>query len=312
MILECIHKKPLLEIVKELVLDPLEMTRSFYSLPSGETNFAQCWSTGVTETAPARWHIQPELGAAGLWTTPTDLLKAQRGIRDAALGRNDFLSKDLAKLGLTAVEGANGWTNSGWMSAKNWFGHGGGNNPGYKCQALACFDFDGKGELGKAEDEDVVVMTNSALGTEVCLKIIQAVAYLRGWPGRDVVGLHERGNAAVPLGYPDGVVDGRWKEWMGSWSVVSDGDECVREGQKIEIGEGESGGPVVKLDDLPSMRLVKAVTPMTRYGKDEKEGVDLVVEGLDMMLSLGFGDEGQRTLQIWPGFWEDPMNCKQT
>ena len=184
-ILESIHNKPLPEIVKELVFEPLGMTRSFYmnGLPEGETNFAQCWSTGVTETAPARWHIQPELGAAGVWTTPGDLMRAQRGIRDAALGRSDFLSKELALKGLTAVEGASGFTFGGWQSGKNWFGHGGANNPGFKCQTMACFDYEGKRELGRASDEGIAVMTNSTLGTDVCHKIIQAVAYLRGWPG---------------------------------------------------------------------------------------------------------------------------------
>ena len=223
--------------MEDLVFEPLGMRRSFYndSFREGERNYAQCWNTGVTETQPARWHIQPELGATGVWTTPGDLLRAQRGIRDAALGRNDFLSKELALKSLTAVDGAGGFTYGGWQSATAWFGHGGSDNPGYRCQTMTFFDYEGKGELGAAQGGGVAVTMNSCSGTDVCHKIIQAIAYLNRWPGRDILGLQENGNAFVPLSDMNKHIDERWRDWKGCWKiVVDDGDDEVKKGQIVE------------------------------------------------------------------------------
>lgn len=311
-ILESIHQKSFPEIVRELVFEPLGMTRSYYkdTLPSGETNFAKCFATGVTETSPARWHIQPELGAAGLWTTPADLLKAQRGILHAVRGKNNFLNEALARKGIEIVEGANGWQYGGWMSGKNWFGHGGSNNPGYRCQTLVCFDYDGNGQLGRADGEGVAVMTNSALGQDACLKIIQAVAYLRDWPGRDLLGLQEMGNAVTPLCVPSHRIDGEWERWRGKYEVVvKENDQLIQKGQIVEIVK-EDGQPYVKLEQLLGMRLIKAAMPSVRHEKKGKKIIDLVVEGLDMMVTLTYDSAMERMTQIWPGLSEEPIDCR--
>ena len=312
-ILESIHNKPLPEIVKELVFQPLEMTRSCYSLGPGEYNYAQCWDTGVSETKPARFHIQPELGAAGVWTTPTDLLKAARGIRDAADGRSDFLSKELAITGLSPVEGANRWSSGGWQTEKGWFGHGGSNNPGFRCEVMATWDgAEGGEKLGNAKEEGIAIMSNSAMGTELCHRLILAIAYLRGWPGREVVALEEGNKQAIPLVDVRAKIDDAWREWKGKWTVVAEeGDSSSKSDQLVEIVEDEQGGPHVKFGKMPSMRLLKAATPTIKFGRDGKNGIDLVVEGMDMMVALGFNDEGKRSMEIWPGSYEDVMKCEQ-
>ena len=209
--------------MKELVFEPLNMTRSCYSLVDGESNYAQCWDTGVSETKPARWHVQPELGAAGLWTTPTDLLKAVSGIRDATEGRSQFLSRGLALTGLKAVEGAGGFTGGGWQSEKGWVGHGGSNNPGFRCQVMAVYDGgDGATMLEKAKGEGAAIMTNSAMGTEACYRLLQAIAYLRDWPGREVLAVPPDDDIAIPLADPKVEVDYVWKAWKGTWRLIVD------------------------------------------------------------------------------------------
>ena len=62
-ILETIHNKPLSEIVKQLVLEPLGMARSFYALPAGERNYAQCWEYWVdSKPTPRDGMFSPSSG----------------------------------------------------------------------------------------------------------------------------------------------------------------------------------------------------------------------------------------------------------
>jgi hypothetical protein len=96
-ILETVTGKDFPSLIKELVLEPLEMTHSVYSLPDGEINVAKAHFTGYT-ACDVQWHIQPEKAAAGLWTTPTDLLKAVRAMQRLvdhckAVSQNHFWRK---------------------------------------------------------------------------------------------------------------------------------------------------------------------------------------------------------------------------
>jgi len=109
LVLENLIGKPFAEIVQEFVLDPLGMSESTYRHPSDEEingllkpgqlgtgNFVRAYSNGRTPCDAAH-HALPEAGAAGLWTTPGDLLKAIRAIQ-ASLSEEEgaFISKALA------------------------------------------------------------------------------------------------------------------------------------------------------------------------------------------------------------------------
>jgi CubicO group peptidase (beta-lactamase class C family) len=120
-------------LIKELVLEPLEMTHSVYSLPDGEINVAKAHFTGYT-TCGVPWHIQPEKAAAGLWTTPTDLLKAVRAMQRSLQSSESesFLEKKIAAEMMSEVQNTMALT---WIAPRNpgiAFGHGGSNNPGWE------------------------------------------------------------------------------------------------------------------------------------------------------------------------------------
>ena len=78
-----VQGKPFEEILQETVLDPLGMTRSCFCQPLPDALHGNAARAGSSTTgrAPedrkprAPWHVYPELYAAGLWTTPTDLAK---------------------------------------------------------------------------------------------------------------------------------------------------------------------------------------------------------------------------------------------
>ncbi len=76
-VLEDVIKMPFPEIMQRTVLEPLEMHRSWYSfVPPEETNIAVARCTAYAKGPNAAdYHDLVELAAAGLWTTPSDLLK---------------------------------------------------------------------------------------------------------------------------------------------------------------------------------------------------------------------------------------------
>ena len=93
-----IEKKPYPQITKETVLGPLNMTNSTYSqpLPDDWRKKAASGHRGDGSLVPGKIHVYPEMAAAGLWTTPTDLAKFAIEVQLSYAGRsNKILSKEL-------------------------------------------------------------------------------------------------------------------------------------------------------------------------------------------------------------------------
>jgi CubicO group peptidase (beta-lactamase class C family) len=76
------------ELLRELVLEPLGMLHSGYEQPLPSERRGQAASGHRIGGGPVHgnWHVYPEMAAAGLWTTPSDLLRFAAGVRQAALG----------------------------------------------------------------------------------------------------------------------------------------------------------------------------------------------------------------------------------
>jgi CubicO group peptidase (beta-lactamase class C family) len=93
-----IEKKPYPEIAKETVLSPLKMTNSTYSqpLPDDWRKKAASGHRGDGALVPGKIHVYPEMAAAGLWTTPTDLAKFGIEVQLSYAGKsNKVLPKEL-------------------------------------------------------------------------------------------------------------------------------------------------------------------------------------------------------------------------
>jgi len=69
--------KPFPVFMRETVLDKIGMTDSTYEqpLPAARAALAASGTYGDGKVVPGRFHVYPEMAAAGLWTTPTDLAK---------------------------------------------------------------------------------------------------------------------------------------------------------------------------------------------------------------------------------------------
>src|SRR6202000_346163 len=82
--------EPFPKFMSDTVLKPMGMTNSTYEQPLPQAMSAAA-ATGYYATGrevPGRWHIYPEMAAAGLWTTPSDLARFAIGVQEAAAGRS--------------------------------------------------------------------------------------------------------------------------------------------------------------------------------------------------------------------------------
>ena len=92
-----VQARPFEEILQETVLDPLGMTRSCFCQPLPDALHGNAARAGGSTTGSARegreprapWHVYPELYAAGLWTTPTDLAKFLIEVQLSLEGRSN-------------------------------------------------------------------------------------------------------------------------------------------------------------------------------------------------------------------------------
>src|SRR5262249_49237711 len=80
--------KPFPQFMHETVLEPLGMTESTFAQPLPADKAMLTASGQLSDRSPVkgRWHIYPEMAAAGLWTTPSDLVRFAAGVQRALAG----------------------------------------------------------------------------------------------------------------------------------------------------------------------------------------------------------------------------------
>jgi CubicO group peptidase (beta-lactamase class C family) len=165
--------KPFPVLMREIVLDKIGMTDSSYEQPLPPARAAMTASGTYADgkVVHGRWHIYPEMAAAGLWTTPTDLSKFAIEIALSKHGKsNRVLSEATTREMLTPVLEEAGL---GFFLDKDnpgQFGHGGADE-GF--QALLTMN----AESGKG----VAIMANSDNGIAVGEFLQQSVAKEYGW-----------------------------------------------------------------------------------------------------------------------------------
>jgi CubicO group peptidase (beta-lactamase class C family) len=97
---------PFPDLLRELVLNPLGMHASGYEQPLPIERWGQAASGHRAGGQPVSggWHVYPEMAAAGLWSTPTDLARYAIGVMDAWHGKpNAILSQEMARQMLTPI-----------------------------------------------------------------------------------------------------------------------------------------------------------------------------------------------------------------
>ncbi|MFC9691485.1 serine hydrolase domain-containing protein [Kribbella sp. NPDC056951] len=180
-LLEDVTGTPFPDLMRELVLEPLKMSDSAFAqpLPPGLAGRSAIGHDEAGESVEGGWHVYPELAAAGLWTTPTDLARFGIGVQEASAGaRGALVSPELARQMLTPVIQMDspiaGLTHVGigpFLNASGQlFGHSGG-NLGFRCNLL----------VDRATGYGAAVMTNSDSGYRLAMRAFATAASSYGW-----------------------------------------------------------------------------------------------------------------------------------
>jgi CubicO group peptidase (beta-lactamase class C family) len=160
--------------MKSTVLTPLGMTSSTFEQPLPD-EWVGSAATGHMQSGDAvkgRWHVYPEMAAAGLWTTPSDLARFVIAVQQSLAGReNTVLSQQTTRLMLTEQKESDalGVFVDGKDKSLRFF-HGG-RDAGFDAQMVA-YAHVGRG---------VVIMMNVNEDAGTMKEIVNVIAKQYGW-----------------------------------------------------------------------------------------------------------------------------------
>lgn len=232
-----IEKKPYPQIAKETVLDPLQMNNSTYSNPLPE-DWRKRAASGHKQDGSlvaGKIHVYPEMAAAGLWTTPTDLAKFAIEMQLSLAGKsNKVLSKESAEMMTKAFVDNVGL---GFFVEKHgnalYFGHGGADE-GFRAELM----------VNRDKGYGVVVMTNSDSG-QILREVVRGVAREYGW------------DEFLPAPYDVIALDpAKLKDYEGRYQVNSDrvANIKVEDGKLIAYPTGERKFEMLPISETTFVR----------------------------------------------------------
>jgi CubicO group peptidase (beta-lactamase class C family) len=168
------------DLMRDLVLNPVGMTQSTYEQPLPMKYWNNTCSGHRASGKPlvGEWHTMPEMAAAGLWTTATDLARFSIDLQFALAGQEArLLSPETVRILLspqvqrepTGFMGLGVWLDGSEATAR--FGHPG-DNEGFASLWTALRE----GGMG------AVILTNSDNGAELIADVLQTIGQAYGWP----------------------------------------------------------------------------------------------------------------------------------
>ena len=170
-----VTREPFPRLLHDTVLAPIGMTRSTYEQPLPQSlreNAARPYR-GDGKPVEGGAHTYPEMAAAGLWTTPTDIAKYAMEVERSLDGKaNHVLNQEMTQQMVTL--GMGNWglgVEIGGSKTNRYFSHGGANE-GFR-NIFAAYEKSGEG---------AVVMTNGDNGGQLGDEIMHSIAAEYGWP----------------------------------------------------------------------------------------------------------------------------------
>jgi CubicO group peptidase (beta-lactamase class C family) len=161
------------DLMNDLVCSPLFMAHTTYAQPLPNKNDVAFGYNQHNLQLPGGYNIMPELSAAGLWSTPSNLARFGIEIMKALKSESTFLEKKTVEL-MTTKAYENSPYGLGFAVNQSHkgltFGHSG-SNIGYHSNMVFCPD----------EGSGLVVMQNSDIGMRICDEVTNAFKDTYGW-----------------------------------------------------------------------------------------------------------------------------------
>lgn len=250
-----VTKKSYPEIM-EPILKKLGMSHSTFKSPPVADVAAGHLPNG--EQIEGGWHVHPELAAAGLWSTPTDLAQLVIEIQKSNEGKsNRILSKEMTKTMLSPqIENIGlGVQVDGQGPSSRFITSG--SNVGYKSYAVGYIQ----------SGQGAVVMTNSENGAQLALEILRSISAEYGWPDyRPRERVISKSDPAV------------YDDYVGEYDLGIPGPRVTitREGDKL-FSQGPAQPKAEMLPESPNTFFLKEVDASFTFVRDEKGQVSEVI-----------------------------------
>lgn len=172
LMMEDLEQRPFTEFMEDKVLRPLGMTSSTYENPL-PPQYHQRAATGYHSDGrevAGKWSVYPEMAAAGLWTTPSELVLWGKAIQQVQQSQEDgFLQVETVNEMLAPNDDDTGL---GPYVVQHYYGHGGADQ-GFRAELMVWH------ELPIA----VVVMSNSNNGSTIIWEVLLSLAEEYDLPG---------------------------------------------------------------------------------------------------------------------------------
>ena len=163
------------DFMRQTVIGPIGMTHSSYEQPL-PPDLASATASGHyprEQKVKGRWHVYPEMAAAGLWTTPTDLARFAIEVHESYAGRSSkVISPAMTRRMLTEEKDGDGLGLFLQGAGRSLLFNHGGRDEGFDASLNAM------AETGQG----LVVMINANDNSRMINRIMAFVARKYGWP----------------------------------------------------------------------------------------------------------------------------------
>ncbi len=168
---------PFPRFLQQTVLGPIGMTSSSFEQPPTAARVALNATGYYADRTPVRghWHVYPEMAAAGLWTTATDLARFAIEVQQALAGKgHGVVSRAMARQYVTEQIGGSGLgVGVNGSGSTLVFSHGG-RDEGFDAQLYAY------AETGQG----AAIMINANDDSRFMGRLLGYIARRSGWEGR--------------------------------------------------------------------------------------------------------------------------------